>query len=199
MKIVVCIKRTPDTETKVRLGADGGSIDPDGVKFIISPYDEFAIEAALQLKEAAGSGEVALLSMGGDDVQETLRQGLAMGADEAVLLKGDPGVDALATAKREFEEETDIEPAGELLNLGWIKQKGGKTVHAWAFEGDYDESRPLRSNTFRIEWPPRSGREQEFPEIDRGAFFDTGTARRKINSAQVELIERLEKRLEESR
>ncbi|MGD2122073.1 MAG: electron transfer flavoprotein subunit beta/FixA family protein [Gemmatimonadota bacterium] len=99
MKIVVCIKRTPDTETKIRLGEDGASIDPNGVKFIISPYDEFAIEAALQVKEAAGSGDVTLLSMGGDDTQETLRQGLAMGADEAVLLKGDPTADGLATAK----------------------------------------------------------------------------------------------------
>jgi electron transfer flavoprotein beta subunit len=99
LKIVVCIKRTPDTETKIRLGDDGASIDPSGVKFIISPYDEFAIEAALQLKEAAGSGEVGLLSMGGDDTQETLRQGLAMGADEAILLKGDPTLDGLATAK----------------------------------------------------------------------------------------------------
>jgi electron transfer flavoprotein beta subunit len=69
------------------------------VKFIISPYDEFAVEAALQLKEAAGDGEVVLLSIGGDETQETLRQGLAMGADEAVLLKSDPGMDALATAK----------------------------------------------------------------------------------------------------
>ncbi len=99
MRIVVCIKRTPDTETKIRLGGDGTSIDPNGVKFIISPYDEFAIEAALQLKETAGSGEVALLSLGGSDTQETLRQGLAMGADEAILLKGDLGLDALATAK----------------------------------------------------------------------------------------------------
>ncbi len=99
MKIVVCIKRTPDTETKIRLGEDGVSIDPNGVKFIVSPYDEFAIEAALQIKEEAGSGEVVLLSMGGDETQETLRQGLAMGAGQAVLLKGNPGVDALATAK----------------------------------------------------------------------------------------------------
>jgi len=99
LKIVVCVKRTPDTETKIRLGEGGASIDPNGVKFIISPYDEFAIEAALQVKEAAGEGEVVLLSLGGDDTQETLRQGLAMGADAAVLLKGDPGGDALATAK----------------------------------------------------------------------------------------------------
>lgn len=99
MKIVVCIKRTPDTETRIRLAGGGAAIDPDGVKFIISPYDEFAIEAALQLKETAGEGEVVLVSLGGDDVQETLRQGLAMGADQALLLKGDPGMDALATAK----------------------------------------------------------------------------------------------------
>jgi electron transfer flavoprotein beta subunit len=99
LNIVVCIKRTPDTETRIRLGDDGVSIDPSGVKFIISPYDEFALEAALQLKEARGDGEVALLSLGGDGTQETLRQGLAMGADRAVLLKGDPGVDGLATAK----------------------------------------------------------------------------------------------------
>ena len=102
MKIVVCIKRTPDTEAKIRLGEGGVSIDPSGVKFIISPYDEFAIEAGLQLKEAAGDGEVVLLSMGGDHTPETLRQGLAMGADQAIHLKGQDGLDGLdglATAK----------------------------------------------------------------------------------------------------
>jgi electron transfer flavoprotein beta subunit len=99
LKIVVCIKRTPDTETKIRLGENGRSIDPGGVKFIISPYDEFAIEAGLQVREAAGEGEVILLSLGGDDTQETLRQGLAMGADRAVLLKGNAGPDGLGTAK----------------------------------------------------------------------------------------------------
>lgn len=109
MKIVVCIKRTPDTETKIRLGPDGTSIDSEGVKFIISPYDEFAIEAALQLKEALGSGEVVLMSMGGDGTPETLRQGLAMGADEAIHLKGDPSLDGLATAKA---------LAGELEGVG---------------------------------------------------------------------------------
>ena len=99
MNIVVCVKRTPDTETRIRVGEDGTSIDPSGMKFIISPYDEFAIEAALQVKEAAGEGEVVLLSMGSDETQETLRQGLAMGADRAVLLKGESGVDGLAVAK----------------------------------------------------------------------------------------------------
>jgi electron transfer flavoprotein beta subunit len=99
LNIVVCVKRTPDTETKIRVGADGTSIDSSGVKFIISPYDEFAIEAALQLKEAREEGEVVLLSMGGDDTRETLRQGLAMGADRAVLLKGESRSDGLAVAK----------------------------------------------------------------------------------------------------
>lgn len=99
MKIVVCIKRTPDTETRVRIGDTGLAIDPEGVKFIISPYDEFAIEAGLQVKEAEGDGEVVLLSLGDASTQETLRQGLAMGADRAVLLKGEPGMDGLATAK----------------------------------------------------------------------------------------------------
>jgi electron transfer flavoprotein beta subunit len=99
LNIVVCVKRTPDTETRIRVGEDGTSIDPSGVKFIISPYDEFAIEAALQVKEAAGEGEVVLLSMGTDETQETLRQGLAMGADRAILLNGESGVDGLAVAK----------------------------------------------------------------------------------------------------
>lgn len=99
MNIVVCIKRTPDTETKIRLAGDGTSLDPSGVKFIISPYDEFAIEAALQVKEATGEGEVILVSLGDDDTQETLRQGLAMGADRAIHLKGHSGADGLAVAK----------------------------------------------------------------------------------------------------
>lgn len=99
MNIAVCIKRTPDTEARVRVGGDGVSVDPSGVKFIISPYDEFAIEAALQLKEAKGGGEVVLFSLGGPETQETLRQGLAMGADRAVLLRGEGGMDGLATAK----------------------------------------------------------------------------------------------------
>ena len=117
MNIVVCIKRTPDTETRIRLGEDGVSIDPSGVKFIISPYDEFALEAALQLKEARGDGEVALLSLGGEGTQETLRQGLAMGADRAVMLKGDPGVDGLATAKALAAELRDMNPSLILFGM----------------------------------------------------------------------------------
>ena len=117
MKIVVCIKRTPDTETKIRLGEDGVSIDPNGVKFIISPYDEFAIEAGLQITEAAGDGEVILLSMGGDDTQETLRQGLAMGADQAILLRGEAGLDGLATAKALAAELKGIDASLVLFGM----------------------------------------------------------------------------------
>ncbi len=117
MNIVVCVKRTPDTETRIRLGGDGLSIDPSGVKFIISPYDEFAIEAALQLKEAAGEGEVTLLSMGGDDTPETLRQGLAMGADKAVHLKGDSGADGLAVAKALAADLKEMAPSLVLFGM----------------------------------------------------------------------------------
>jgi electron transfer flavoprotein beta subunit len=109
LNIVVCVKRTPDTETKIRVGGDGTTIDPSGVKFIISPYDEFAIEAALQLKEASGEGEVILLSMGGDDTPETLRQGLAMGADRAIHLQGESGADGLAVAKALAAELAELD------------------------------------------------------------------------------------------
>jgi len=98
----------------------------------------------------------------------------------------------LDTAVREFEEEIGAMPKGEFLELGWIKQRGGKIVHAWAFKGDYDESRPIKSNMFKMEFPPGSGRIQEFPEIDKACFFDVEEAARKINPAQVEFIKRLQ-------
>ena len=99
MNITVCIKRTPDTETRVRVAGDGVGIDPTGVKYIVSPYDEMAVEAALRTKEALGAGEVEVLSLGEDSSAETLRSGLAMGADKATLLKGEVTMDGLATAK----------------------------------------------------------------------------------------------------
>ena len=100
MKIAVCIKRVPDTETRTRIGGDGTSIDEAGVKFIVNPYDEFAIEEALQRKEKAGGGEVVVLALGPDAAQETIRSALAMGADRGVLLKVDRvPADALAVAK----------------------------------------------------------------------------------------------------
>jgi predicted NUDIX family NTP pyrophosphohydrolase len=97
-------------------------------------------------------------------------------------------------AQREFREETGLQPHGPYLDLGWIQQKGGKWVYAWAFEGDC--SGPIRSNTFEMEWPPRSGKFQAFPEIDRAEFFPAGQARLKIKEKQWPLLERLMARLQ---
>jgi electron transfer flavoprotein beta subunit len=99
VNIIVCIKRTPDTETRVRVAGDGRSIDPSGVKFIVSPYDEFALEAALRTRDAAGGGEVTAVTLGDASAAEQLRSGLAMGADRAVLLAGEASMDGLATAR----------------------------------------------------------------------------------------------------
>ena len=104
----------------------------------------------------------------------------------------EPSEDPLACARREFQEETGIVPAASAyLALGEIKQRGGKRVTAWAFEGTYDGAGPPASNTFELEWPPKSGRRATFPEIDRLAFFDLSTARTKIVAAQAELLDRL--------
>jgi predicted NUDIX family NTP pyrophosphohydrolase len=102
------------------------------------------------------------------------------------------GEDLLARARIEFREELGTEPdADRVIDLGAVKQKGGKTVHAWAFEGDLPENFVVASNTFEMEWPPRSGRTQEFPEIDRAEFFSIEAAKLKINPAQVPFLERL--------
>ena len=96
----------------------------------------------------------------------------------------------LAAAQREFEEETGFHAAGEYVDLGSIKQKSGKIVTAWAFEGDCDPDK-LISNTCEIEWPPRSGRRLEIPEVDRGRWFSIDEARRYIRSEQEQLLDRL--------
>lgn len=110
--------------------------------------------------------------------------------------KGEPGEeeDLLEAAKREFAEELGFAPVGRFYALTPVVQKGGKVVHAWAIRGDCDPER-IVSNTFTIEWPPRSGREVEFPEVDRVEFFDLKTARLKINPAQAALLDELEERL----
>ena len=95
----MCVKRVPDTETRIRISPDGTDIERDGVKYVLSPYDEFAVEAALQLVEGAGDGQVTLLSFGPEATKESLRAGLALGAHRAVLLKGEPGMDGWATAR----------------------------------------------------------------------------------------------------
>jgi predicted NUDIX family NTP pyrophosphohydrolase len=101
----------------------------------------------------------------------------------------EPGEDLLAAAIREFSEETALTPVEPFLALGQVKHKSGKNVHAWAFQGDCEPNQ-IRSNTFELEWPPKSGRKQEFPEIDRADFFDLSTARRKILPAELPLLDR---------
>jgi predicted NUDIX family NTP pyrophosphohydrolase len=109
------------------------------------------------------------------------------------LPKGEVGPEeyGLVAARREFEEETGIRPSGEIISLRKVTQKGGKTVEAWAFQGDCDP-RTFRSNTFTMEWPSRSGKRSEFPEVDRAEFFAIDAAKRQINLAQVALLEKLE-------
>jgi predicted NUDIX family NTP pyrophosphohydrolase len=101
-----------------------------------------------------------------------------------------PEEDPLAAARREFFEETGVAIEGELRALKPLRQPGGKIVHAWAVEADLDPA-TIVSNTFEIEWPPRSGRLQSFPEIDRGAWFSLPEARRKILRGQVPLLQEL--------
>lgn len=104
----------------------------------------------------------------------------------------EPGEDPRERAALELEEETGLALAADvaLLDLGEVRQKGGKRVVAFACEGDFDPA-ALVSNAFELEWPPRSGRRQSFPEVDRAAWFDPDEARRRINPAQVELVDRL--------
>ena len=99
MKSIVCIKRVPDSETRIRIAGDRGGIDPAGVKYVMNPYDEFALEEALRLKESAGDGRVTVLSVGPEETKEILRTALAMGADEAVLLKSADTGDGLSVAR----------------------------------------------------------------------------------------------------
>lgn len=103
----------------------------------------------------------------------------------------EPGETALGVARREFEEELGTPPPdGELTSLGTVRQAGGKIVHAWTARGDLDVAR-VTSVTFSMEWPPRSGRMQEFPEVDRAAWFDLDEARRMILPSQLPFLERL--------
>jgi predicted NUDIX family NTP pyrophosphohydrolase len=104
-----------------------------------------------------------------------------------------PGEDLLTRAQIEFEEEVGFRPENvrRWIELGWIRQKGGKIVHAWAFEGDLPEPFECKSNLFELEWPPRSGKYQEFPEVDQACFFSDAVARRKLKPAQLPFLVRL--------
>jgi len=104
--------------------------------------------------------------------------------------EAEPDEDLLAAAEREFREETGFVPRGPYRALGSARQKGGKLVHAWAFEGDFDSS-ALVSNEVELEWPPRSGRRTRFPEVDRAAWCSISEARERINPGQFQLVEAL--------
>ena len=98
--------------------------------------------------------------------------------------------EALDAAKREFKEETGTNLSGNFMKLTPVRQKAGKLIYAWAFEGDVDAS-DIVSNSFKIEWPPKSGRYREFPEIDKAQWFSEHESKEKINPAQIELINEL--------
>ena len=141
----------------------------------------------LLFRRSAGPLEVFLAHPGGpfwkykDEGAWTIPKGLI-----------DPGEDPLSAACREFFEETGIEPKAPYLPLGSIRLKSGKTIHAWAFEGDANPN-AIRSNTMRIEFPPKSGQWITIPEVDRCGWFDLQAAGVKLNAAQAEFLSRLER------
>lgn len=139
----------------------------------------------LLYRHRAGSLEVLLVHLGGpywtnkDQAAWSIPKGLC-----------EPGENPLETARREFAEETGFAADGDFISLGRIKQPSAKVIHAWALEGDLDTDK-IRSNTFTMEWPRNSGRIQEYPEVDKGAWYDLETARRKIFKGQLPFLDRL--------
>jgi predicted NUDIX family NTP pyrophosphohydrolase len=103
----------------------------------------------------------------------------------------DQDEDPLAAAQREFREETGFTVSGNFLQLKPVKQKSGKVIHAWAVEGDCNPTE-MKSNTFSLEWPPRSGKQEEFPEVDHAAWFDIKEAKERISPGQLGLLEELQ-------
>jgi predicted NUDIX family NTP pyrophosphohydrolase len=151
------------------------------------PAKRGTVSAGLMLFRRGPRGvEVFLAHPGGPFWQR--RDDGAWTIPKGVVAEGEALLDA---ARREFTEETGLVPRGPYLALGSIRQKAGKTVHAWAWEGDADAAQ-VHSNTMRTEWPRGSGTWITFPEVDRCAWFDPAAARRKLNPAQAELIDRLD-------
>jgi len=109
----------------------------------------------------------------------------------------EPNEEALAAARREVEEETGARPSGTFIALSPVRQTGGKIVHVWAIESDFDPV-SLKSNLFEMEWPPKSGNRRSFPEVDRAAWFDLETAGRKILPSQAVVLQHLQERLIET-
>lgn len=144
--------------------------------------------AGLLLYRGQGAGlEVFLVHPGGPFWQRR-----DLGAWSIPKGEYDDGEDGLAAAQREFSEETGLDaPTADWASLGTLRQRGGKTVAAWAGACDIDAA-AVRSNTFELEWPPRSGRRVEFPEVDRAAWFDLPAARRRILASQEPFLDRLE-------
>src|ERR1700724_4853493 len=139
----------------------------------------------LMYRKNNGQVEVLLVHLGGPFWKNKDRGAWFVPKGEV-----NPGEDLLDAAKREFQEETGIAPQGDFVSLGSVKHKSGKTVHAWAIEGDCDP-RTLKSNTFEMEWPPKSGRMDTFPEIDHADFFKLEAAREKMHPAEFEFLSRL--------
>ena len=143
----------------------------------------------LMYRRTGGAVEVLLVHPGGpfwkkkDDGAWTIPKGLYQAEEEA-----------LAAARREFEEETGAAPAGEFIPLGEFRQSSAKTVSVWAAEGEFDVTK-LKSNAFTLEWPPKSGKMSEFSEIDRAAWFSPEDARRKILKGQRAVLDALFARL----
>src|SRR2546430_13602454 len=168
MKIAVCIKRVPDSETRVKIASDGKSLDEAGVKFILNPYDEFAVEEALRRKEQAGTGEVVVVALGPAAAQETIRTALAMGADRGVLLEADRApVDGLEVARA---------LAAELKNGGYDLILFGK----------------MAIDDYNHQVGPRVAELLDLPCVTAVAHLDVagqrGTAEREIEGG-VEIVE----------
>jgi predicted NUDIX family NTP pyrophosphohydrolase len=143
----------------------------------------------LLFREVSGSLEVLLVHPGGpfwakkDDGAWSIPKG-----------EFEEGEDPFEAAKREFEEETGIAPSGDLIPLDPLRQPSGKVVHAWAMKGEFDPA-TLKSNTFSMEWPPKSGRQQEFPEVDRAAWLPIEAAKRKILKGQAPFLLQLREKI----
>ncbi len=137
-------------------------------------------------RRRAGGLEVLLVHPGGPFWKKRDEGAWSIPKGEA-----EEGEDFLTAAAREFREEIGLAVKGNLVDLGWVKQKGGKIVYAWAIEAEPDQTISLTSNLFEMEWPPHSGKTRPFPEIDRAEFFSLAEAEKKINESQRVFLGRL--------